>query len=32
MIGRARYIVATGRELEDRDHREAIVWQTQGSD
>jgi predicted nicotinamide N-methyase len=27
MIKRARYIVATSRELEDRDHREAFVWQ-----
>jgi hypothetical protein len=27
MIERARYIVPTSRELEDRDHREAIVWQ-----
>jgi predicted nicotinamide N-methyase len=35
MIERARYIVPTSRELEDRDHREAIVWQvlgTRGSD
>lgn len=35
MIERARYIVATSRELEDRDTREAIVWQvlgTRGSD
>jgi len=27
MIERARYIVATSRELEDRETREAIVWQ-----
>jgi predicted nicotinamide N-methyase len=27
MTERARYIVATSRELEDRDHREAVVWQ-----
>jgi predicted nicotinamide N-methyase len=27
MIQRARYIVATSRELEDRDDRETIVWQ-----
>jgi predicted nicotinamide N-methyase len=27
MIERARYVVATSRELEDRDEREAIVWQ-----
>jgi predicted nicotinamide N-methyase len=26
MIERARYIVATSRELEDRDEREAVVW------
>jgi hypothetical protein len=27
MIERARYIVPTSRELEDRETREAIVWQ-----
>ena len=27
MIELARYIVPTSRELEDRDHREAVVWQ-----
>jgi predicted nicotinamide N-methyase len=27
MIERARYIVATSRELEDRDTRDAVVWQ-----
>jgi predicted nicotinamide N-methyase len=27
MIERARYVVPTSRELEDRDSREAIVWQ-----
>ena len=35
MIERARYIVPTSRELEDRDERETIVWQvlaTRGSD
>jgi predicted nicotinamide N-methyase len=31
MIERARYIVPTSRELEDRDEREAIVWQVLGT-
>jgi predicted nicotinamide N-methyase len=31
MIERARYVVATSRELEDRDEREAIVWQLLGT-
>ena len=31
MIERARYIVATSRELEDRDERETIVWQVLGN-
>jgi len=30
MIERARYLVATSRELEDRDTRETIVWQVLG--
>jgi predicted nicotinamide N-methyase len=31
MTERARYNVPTSRELEDRDHREAIVWQVLGT-
>jgi predicted nicotinamide N-methyase len=27
LVERARYVVSTSREIEDRDEREGVVWQ-----